>query len=299
MTRWCGTTSEWQVCLGGGFWRSWWEDQGGLDFLLETRARTACGSLERFGQQVLRMQWVAICLQQEQVEVVRRHGLPDAKAPWYSLAMMQRLELAGSDDDDDVTSDSTACNNSKASTVAMEEFDSCVDSRVRMLQQARWQQYGDVPETITVSASGTIVISAATCCEPTKDSKKVMFLPCSQGGRQLLVNEDGQAVYCLPEAISKEGGTFLVTLVVATAHRGEVANKICLGGDDHCMMTYDLPMPYTMSLWGETDPVRIEVSKGTTQLSICRTKQPFGFAFKEIRLVPSNAPQSTCLLQSP
>ena len=56
----------------------------------------------------------------------------DGKAPWYLLAMMKRQELAGVDDD--VTSDSTACNSSKASTAAMGKFGSCVDSRVRMLQ---------------------------------------------------------------------------------------------------------------------------------------------------------------------
>ena len=74
-------------------WKSWWGDQGGPDFLLETKARNACGSESVFLQKVLRLQWIA-SFWNEQENMVKRYGMPSPKSPWYSLGMMQRRHLA-------------------------------------------------------------------------------------------------------------------------------------------------------------------------------------------------------------
>ena len=91
MTRW--TTNGWDVCLGGGMWKSWWNDQGGLDFVLETKARAACASELIFLQKVYRLQWLAQYYYLEKTEAVRRNGQYDPNNPWYTLSMIQRQLL--------------------------------------------------------------------------------------------------------------------------------------------------------------------------------------------------------------
>lgn len=287
MTRWC-RDGVWEVCLGGGWWKSWWEDRGGDDFLLETKARRAAGTVDEYMRQVQRLEWVATAVFGESTHVVRRNGLPDGTAPWYSLAMAQRMLLVDG-------YDAGSC--AAVDGTPMEEFSSSIDGRVYMLH--RWkldkmqtpctmksiEQHPHSTESGRVGE--TTILPASSCCDPTRSSKKILFLPCASGGVQLYVKEDGAVRFDVPSDVVV-AGRYDLTLLVATAHRNEEALTVCVVRKDNDEKnddtSYTLNMPYTTGLWGETESVQVDLTGADQQLCICRSLQPFGFSFREIRL---------------
>jgi hypothetical protein len=274
MSRWT-PHNGWITRFGAGFAWAWWDDQGGLDFLLETQARTACGSLENFAQRVLRLQWTA-AFYEENPAAIRTDSLPDGKSPWYSLGMMQRIIIAAHQE----TKTTTATDD--ATTLVLQRNkrmdDPCVEAKIQRIRLHKQLFCKAGPPAMT-DHENMIVIPAATCSSPTTDTSKVMFLPSFLGGQQLFVKEDATVEYTLPE--SCVGGSFRLSLVLATAHRFE-QNVTVVCGDDETSSSYVVPMKYTMALWGETEAVVVTVA--STKLVIRRPSQLFGFSLCEIRL---------------
>lgn len=237
---------------------SWWEDQGGLDFYLETQARTACGSLKTFAEKFLRLIWAAEFYKEDQSNV-RRHAIPDNCSPWCSLGMMQRLVIV-----------SHVEQNGTETLVRNVNDDPCVEAKIQRIRLHKLT----APHEIT-DDSKTIVIPAATCSSPTSQTKKVLFMPSFLGGQQLFIEEDAQVEFTLPQSCL---GDFELSLMVATAHRFEKNLSITCGDD-----AYEIPMMYTMALWGQTETVKVRLS--TNKLVLNRVKQPYGVSFREMRLV--------------
>jgi hypothetical protein len=269
MTRW--TIHGWDVCLGGGLWKSWWDDQGGLDFLLETQARAACTTETVFLQKVYRLQWLAQLYFKEEIQVIRRNGQYDSKNPWYTLSMIQRQSLTY-----EPTSNNQMFPPEKKWMTQLER-----SVKGGQLKSAN----GDIHFNGSI---GAITIPATSCCNPTN---KVMFMPCFLGGQQLFVKDDAEIEYQIQPSLlqqqwSGSNGSFILVCIVATAHRSEQAIQLSIGDSS----SYVISLPYTMALWGETVPVRIELDFTNNQPIMLRFKRPqqnFGFAFKEIKLIPN------------
>jgi hypothetical protein len=266
MTRW--TPTGWVVCLGAGMEYSWWEDQCGIDFEVETKARRACGSETAFMQQVLRLQWIA-AFRGEQQKIVRGEGLPDPNSPWYSLGMMQRRRLVSSGDVDK-TQNITPCRNSR-----LGEW---------MNKAGQYDQ-----ERVSVdSKSGVITIPASTCSNPSKQTQNVLFLPSFLDGAQLYIQQDAVVEYKLPSSVRLEPQKYKLSLLVCTVHRKEqpLLLSIISPNPDDPDFVHSINMPYTIGEWSYTDDVIVDVSPGEFYLRLARRKQPFGFSFKCFRLCP-------------
>jgi hypothetical protein len=247
---------------------SWWEDQCGIDFDLETKARKACGSETAFMQKVLRLQWIA-AFRGEQQKVVRGEGMPDPSSPWYSLGMMQRKRLASSGKMDKAQY-TTLCGNSRL---------------------AEWMKKGGLCDQESVSAdakSGVITIPASTCSNPSKQTEKVLFLPSFLDGAQLYIQQDAIVEYKLPSSVGLAPQKYKLSLLVCTVHRKEqplLLSVISPNPDDpDCV--HLINMPYTMGEWSYTDDVIVDIAAGNFNLRLARPKQPFGFSFKGLRLSP-------------
>jgi hypothetical protein len=273
MARWTPQGS-WIMRLGAGFEVSWWDDQCGMDFLLETQARRACrGLLDVYAQQVLRLQWTA-AFWKEQESSIRTHGLPDEKSPWYSLGMMQRCILAAASSSS--SNDETTTTTNPWPRNPRLDDDPCIEARIHRIRLHKHL----VPPEICRDDGTTIVIPAATCSSP--PSASVLFVPSFLGGQQLFLKEDAVVEYTLPSSVVV-GTAVSLSVVIATAHRFEQNLIVQCGGGDDDDTPMDIPMKYTMALWDETEPVTIHLT--SNRLMVKRRSQPFGIALREIRLV--------------
>jgi hypothetical protein len=266
--RW--TRSGWETCLGAGIDASWWEDRGGRDFWYEAHARNACGGSNAtiYAQQVLRLEWLGLW-QRENASHVRRQSRPDPNSVWYSLALLQRRRLA------------SLATHQLSHPMASEE--GSVNNKIGAL--LRQQPVSECEAVFVDPETGAIVIPAARYTA----SSKVTVLASFSGGQQLSVKEDGTVQYDIPSTLLPANVVthYHLSCRVATAHRSEQPLSLTVTAGESSV-TSTLPMPYTMGLWGETEPmpVAMDGSAGMIQLRLSRPHQQFGFALKEIRLTP-------------
>ena len=95
--------------------------------------------------------------------------------------------------------------------------------------------------------------------------------------------------YLLPPDYLSNGATqYTLTCRVCTVHRQEEPILLTIGpaSKDDPSTVHTIKLPYTMGLWEETEPVIVELGGSASTLRFARPKQMFGFAFKDIRLVP-------------
>jgi hypothetical protein len=237
--------------------------------LLETQARQACASETQFMEKVLRLQWLAQYYYYENSNEVRRNGQYDPNNPWYTLGMIQRQRLA----------------REQQSGANLFMFPALRGGSNKT--EAIRAQVSAPCEVITFNQTGVIVIPATSCSNPS--NKKVQFMPCFLGGQQLFVKEDAELEYHVAPSLQRTLATasvsYNLSCRVATAHRSEQPIQLTIGTN-----SYNVPMPYTMSLWGTTEPIRIELDfSSASPIVLCmkRTQQNFGFAFKDIQLTPA------------
>jgi hypothetical protein len=253
-----------------------------------------------FMERVLRIQWLAQYYFHENSNEVRRNGQYDPNNPWYTLGMIQRQRLAREQTCTNILMfNAMRGGNNKTETVRM--------------QQQLQRHVSESKEVIHHDNNGVIVIPAASCINPSDTTGKVQFMPSFLGGQQLLVKDDAELEYRITTSsilplkhaadMSNTVVAYYLSCRVATAHRSEQPIQLTIG-----TTTHTIPMPYTMALWGTTEPIRVELDLPTavdidqdddgssqyaekisaTPIVLCiqRPKQNFGFAFKDIQLTP-------------
>jgi hypothetical protein len=270
MVRWT-RSGEWMTCLGAGLAYSYWDDQCGLDFDLEARARAAVRDGRTYQQQVLRLEWMGRTLLENQKQV-RRENLPDPNSPWYTLGMMQRRHLAAQKRPVPVQVEECNANGPR--------------NKIRELcSLAKGGGGRNGPAgTVKRDENGTLVVPAASCSNHSKSDKQVMFMTCFSGGQQLYVQDAGDLDYSIDVHETKKA-TYLLTLRVATAHRNDDTLTVTAGQDETSASTIQLP--YSKGLWQETEPVRVELAGPVAKLHFARpNKDAKGFAFHSFKLQP-------------
>jgi hypothetical protein len=275
MSRW--TESGWVTNLGAGFQWSWWEDQGGSDFLLETQARTACRTEEAYMKKVLRLEWLGF-LQKENAKSVRRDGLPSPDCLWWTLSMMQRKRLAHGSDckHQKISPRGAACGSNNLVRNLSDRTGSCKSNPGAISRD---------------TSSGAIFIPADACSSPDKGNKKVSFMKSFSGGQQLFLKEDAVVEYTLPAKLVAETRKYKLICCVCTAHRKEQPVQLTVNHNDK-QTSSTIKLPYTMGFWEDTEPVAVELGGRCAKiikLSLARPKQKFGFSLREIKLVPLDA----------
>ena len=254
-------------------WKSWWNDQGGLDFVLETKARAACASELIFLQKVYRLQWLAQYYYLEKTEVVRRNGQYDPNNPWYTLSMIQRQLLV---------------NNKTSKQILV------FPAHHRGKNQLERISTYCSAEATANNTPGVIIIPATSCLP----NNKIMSMPSFLGGEQLFVKDDAEIVYEIDvnllgtrhelpvNCIRNDAAlSYSLSCRIATAHRSEQNISLTINGTS----VYNISMPYTTALWGDTEPINIDIdatNRQTVTLRFQRPKQNYGFAFREFQMTP-------------
>ncbi len=124
---------------------------------------------------------------------------------------------------------------------------------------------------VTIDNKGVITIPAAACSSPTESTKALY-----RGGHtdQILFLQDksGETLLHLSR-YSKESDTFEYTFDAPKAGKYQlVASVVTPKWDQHLFATpnggtpVEMPLPYTIGLWGKTEPVVIELKAGTNVL---------------------------------
>ena len=259
------------ICLGAGFQYSNWEGRGGVDFLLETQARQALGDDTAYMRNVMRLEWIAFLLGEDN-RTVLVDCLPCPQSPWSAMALVQRKRLVGDDPSTPGVVRSVISHNNKIQALIDRPNDR---------------------EPILRQQDGMIVIPAASPSKPTRETKQIFFPKSFLGGRQLLLSTDSSVEYTLsPDMLTETPTKYHLTCRVCTVHRNEDPIVVTISpqqksSSDDAKVAVE--MPYTMGMWEETKPVTIELGgPGVTftKLIVTRQRKQFAIAMKDIKLVP-------------
>lgn len=279
MTRWT-SKGEWMTALGAPRWElCWWDEpllghRGGVDFLLETQARSAVENYQTYLHRVLRLEWMAL-FHGESGTSVAIDCVPDPSSPWWALSMMQRRILAA-----------TSSSNQRVP---------CVTKALPPTQRERLLNRVDGREVqVGDPQHGTIVIPAATCSSPSKPTKTVYFMKSFLGGQQIHLVKSAVVEYMLsPDLLTAETVKYHMTLQVCNVHRDHLPLRITVmnGGT---LASHVVELPYTMGEWGETKPFVIQLGgpgARSAKITISRQDQHCGIALKLIKLAPLPTPK--------
>jgi hypothetical protein len=269
MARWT-TDGEWKTCLGAGFDVSDWNGRCGDDFELEARARIRLKSDAAYLCRVIRLELLAQ-FYGESDKNLRSTGEPDASNPWFTLSMLQRRILAPSASAADRVPDPgwTA---------------DCEGTAPGRLEDALVLSDS---QSISYRADGSIVIPASSGTIDPTDSSKVVVMKSFSGGSQLFLGKDGEIEYSLDRG-KKAPASYLVSLQVCTVHRIQEPLRLIVSPDEEDIpaTVVSLPLPYTVGMWQETEPVEVELGT-STRITLKRQEPKFGAAVKYITLVPA------------
>lgn len=280
MSRW--TEKGWMTCFSAGWPYAWWEDECGfrcgLDFYLETLARTGLASPAKYLQQVMRLEWLAK-YQKESNNTITRECTYDPAAPWYALSLAQRHLLAKAVEP-----------NSRRKRFY------CRSKRI-VSKITRVQAYLSNPSRAFVMVNGEICIPADSTS--TAPSEKLLIMPSFLGGSQVYLGLDGVVEYELEKHwLPVESRDYRLIVKVVTAHRKESALLITVSSDADTLIkdsrldksqgsVYRLPLPYSKGLWECTETINICLCPNAKTISLQREwNEMYGIAIKEIRLVP-------------
>ena len=228
------TPKGWVTNLGAGFNHSWWDKSdvpmSGLDFLLETQAR-------RHGQDyltVLRAQWVSCILGEPAYN--GRGGV--AGGTWSSLAHYKTMIIAAQEVELGPLGEELAeVNVAEGSEMGAQETVTKEDQKV------------------VVSKDGKIIIPAVA---HGKSSGSATAMKSYAGGMQLLGSAGFKTQYTIE---APQAGKYALSARVVTVHEG---HRSSFAAND--AKAVEVPVPYTIGMWKQTEPVEVALNKGQNVL---------------------------------
>lgn len=119
---------------------------------------------------------------------------------------------------------------------------------------------------IESGTDGSISIPAAACVSPTKDTAKILFMESRLGGIQLHYQRKGAPEAFQYEVMVPEARTYQLSAKVVTINRSQ-SLQLSLNGADSVI---DMPLPFTLGTWQESEPVTLILKKGKNTLSFTR-----------------------------
>ncbi len=263
LVRW--TPNGWVCCLGGGWGSSnrtiFNRYPSDLDFLSSTQARhnpqdflkvkralwisTSLGEETEFGyRDNIRMRDLGKYVKQSVAEV----PMPGF---WQSAAMIVQnslIDKLGADSLDAVGEDIGESNESALK-------DKIASTEIPASERK-----------IIVDAKGVITIPAAATTVPTNNTDVIRFMPSNLGGTQLHYTRfGGSDTFEYTFDAPKAGKYALTARLVTPASKQHLFLVV-----NDAKESIDIPLPYTIGLWGEQEPVVIELEKGTNTLSFHR-----------------------------
>lgn len=254
------TPGGWTTNFGAAWQHNWWEDRGGPDFVLETRARTDRAAFLRS----LRADWIGDVLGEAKVDG-RRSGKGGL---WHALARNQWRAIA------------TAAATAAASPAPAAGAASGPRTLLEALQAS---QVTDADRAIAVGADGAITIPAVACTASRDSAKKLVSTKSFAGGMQLHVERLTEPVDFEYSVDVPKAGRYALVARVVTVHKDQHL-WIAVGDAPEPV---DVALPYTAGMWQDTDAVTLDLEAGSDVLR-CRVRAPHnGVTIDELRLVPT------------
>jgi len=253
------TPKGWVICLGatwGWGWTSYGKDK---DFVVHTQAR----EVEKSFPQVLRAQWAGAV-----VGETRAFGFhAGASGFWNGVALYRQREII---------------EEAKAVMLAAVGTDigEANESKVKDAVEAVTLTAAD--RKIVVGPDGVITIPAVACSKPTNSTQKIVFMKSYLGGMQLHYNRLGKPEEFEYTFEALAAGTYaLVARVVTTS----AEQHLLVAANDATEPT-DIAVPYTVGMWGKTQPVEVSLAKGRNVLRFSRNEPVKGLTIKDFTLRP-------------
>jgi hypothetical protein len=281
LVRW--TPKGWVCCLGGGWGSSnrtvFNRYPTDLDFLASTQARlkpqdflkikralwiaTSLGQDTEFGyRNNIRMRDLGKYVKQSVAEV----PMPEF---WQSAAMVVQnsiIDRLGVNALDAVGEDI-----GEANEAALRDKIATVD-------------IPDSERKVTTDAKGVITIPAAATTTPTNSTDVIRFMPSNLGGIQLHYTRFGGADTFAYTIDAPKAGKYALTSRLVTAASKQHLFLVVNGSKE-----IDILLPYTIGLWGELEPVEIELKQGRNTLSFHRGHYYMrGITIRDFTLTPLN-----------
>ena len=257
------TPDGWVVCLGGGWGAGWTKTpyDRDLDFLATTQARALGDSF----LMVKRAQWIGDAMGEP-----RSFGLITKKEPafWNGVSLHTQRALIQT---------------SKAKTLAAVGEDIAEATESKTKEEIVPIAITDEDRKVVVDAKGVITLPAAASRNPTRSTGRILFLESALAGKQLhysrtTSHEPFEYAIEVPAA-----GKYRLTARVATPSWKQ-ALKLVVNGKGPPV---DLPLPFTVGMWENSEAVEIELVQGANVLRFTREGTVKGVSIRDFTLTPA------------
>ncbi len=137
-------------------------------------------------------------------------------------------------------------------------------------------------EKIVVASNGVITIPAAATSKPTKSTGKIIFMASNLGGKQLHYSRSGRnQVFEYTFEAPAAGKYSLTARVVTPSWKQHLF--LSVNGSKRI----DIALPFTVGMWGETEPVEVNLVKGRNVFRFSREHDLLkGVTIKDFTLSP-------------
>lgn len=262
------TPKGWVVCLGGGWGIGWTKTpyDRDLDFLATTQAR----ALGEDFMQVKRAQWIGDAMGEP-----RSYGFITKNEPafWNSVSLYtQRALIEGS--------------KTKVLAAVGEDIGEANESKEK--EEIAAVMITDDDRKITVDAKGVITIPAAATSNPTQSTGKILFLNSVLGGKQLHYSRNGNHQPFEYTIEAPTAGKYALTARVVTSSWKQ---SLLLTVND-AKEPVEFPLPFTVGMWAQTQPLVIELAAGTNVLRFSREGDIKGISIRDFTLTPQSGATS-------
>lgn len=260
------TPDGWVVCLGGGWGVGWTKTpyDRDLDFLATTQAR----ALGDHFLAVKRAQWIG-----DATGEPRSYGLITKKEPafWNGVSLYTQRAMIDA---------------SKAKTLAAvgEDIAEATESKVK--EKIVEVTMTDEDRRAVVDAKGVITLPAAATSNPTKSSGRVLFQNSFLGGKQLHYSRGNGTQPFEYKFDAPAAGKYRLSARVVTPSWKQ-GLKLVVNGSGQPL---DIALPYTVGMWENSEPVEIELAKGSNTLTFTREGNVKGVSIRDFTLTPVQAP---------
>jgi len=134
----------------------------------------------------------------------------------------------------------------------------------------------------SVNASGVIHIPAASTSYPQGPTEQILFMESNLGGIQLHFRRYGSGKRFEYTIDAPKAGKYLLTARLVTPAWKQSMDLSINGASPQ-----SIALPYTKGLWGELEPVEVELKQGTNVLNFSRRHHFFrGVSIKDFTLTP-------------
>ncbi len=259
LTHW--TPDGWVVCLGAAWGAGWTKTpyNKDLDFLATTQAR-ATGKAY---MQVKRAHWIGDVMGEK-----RSYGfLSGYPAFWNSVALYTQRSII---------------EDAKARTLAAVGEDLGEANETKEQVDIAKVTMTAADRKFSVDSKGVITIPASATINLTKSTRKIIFMKSDLGGVQLHYSRNG-----MPEAFeyaidAPSAGKYALTARVVTPSWKQHL-LVSVNGAKEPM---DIALPFTVGMWGRTQPVELTLAKGRNVLRLTRNEPVKGLTIRELTLTP-------------